>query len=259
MKKIIVAIIIATMLLSFATPIFADDGSGGVEVTVSVDSGGGDIGLGVGLDSGGGNIDVSINGEPLQGIVDTANQALFYSTVANGRGAWNGRDWYKAWYKNIKPYTDAINNQSGLLSMLTEASAKLIKGQGLSQGELGNINVALQSLSNIFDASQKVMNITISDLKTQDDKTWNQLMYGAETQISILQDVVDEQSNVMASMQSQLDTQKSALETVNSNYIDLLNYTDYLQRQYLYYFWILGGCVVVLFGLVVWALTRKRA
>lgn len=217
MKKI-VGLILAVAIMLFCAPMALaagpDDGSIDVGITVVTP---GDANVNVGIDAGG-NVNLNVGGIDLNGLNNQVNKL----SENDGSGSINTADWYRYFSKEMTPYTNFISGLGNTVSLLTEAEAKLISGQELSQAEIANIG------------------ILINELKTQDDKTWNQLMNGAEYHLSLMDTTV-------ATQEAQIENLQAQLDTAQANNTDLRNYTDYLQRQYLYYFWILGGACLVLF------------
>jgi len=253
MKKIIVAIIMATMLLSFAIPVFAGDPPD-TQVSVGVVTPG-NVDLVVGINAGG-NVDVTVDGVDLRQTAAMAQDAFT-------RGQQN-TDWLGTWiyYWKLSGLGVMVQNQLNDLNkvaiLLMDAQVQLSQGNKLTNEEVANISTQLDSVKTNTDTSLATINNALSDLKAQDDKTWNQLMNGAEYHLGLLQTTVDEQQQTIVSLQNQFDLQKAQLVVANANYVNLRNYTDYLQRQYLYYFWIMGGVVLAMVVYLV-ILTKRKA
>jgi uncharacterized protein YukE len=248
-----VAIVIGLILVSFAAPVFAQDPPD-TQVTVGVVTSG-DVDLDVDINAGG-DVDVTVDGVDLDATARMARIAYTNAKRNEGKGFVTYSEWYKYFYKEMKAYNQVLANMDSVLGVLADAEAKLMQGQDLTKSEIGAINEALVGLKLEVGGSLADINFAISDIKAQEEKTWNQLMYGAEAHIAILDTQLAEQQQVLTNLQA--DT-KAELDVANLNYVNLLNYTDYLQRQYLYYFWICGSGMVVLLGIVVGALLRKRS
>lgn len=251
MKRLMVAIVISLVLVSFATPVFAQ-GPPDTQVTVDVVTPG-NVDLDVGINAGG-DVDVTVDGVDLDATARMARIAYTNAKRNEGKGFVTYSEWYKYFYKEMKAYNQVLANMDNILGVLADAEAKLMQGQDLTKSEIGAINEALAGLKLEVGGSLADINFAINNIKAQEEKTWNQLMYGAETHIAVLDTQLAEQAQRIDSLQA--DT-KSALEVSDSNYLALANYIDYLQRQYLYYFWIIGGVIALLAGLLVWSLLRN--
>jgi hypothetical protein len=253
MKRLLVAIIVSLVLVSFTTPVFAQDPPD-TQVGVTVVTPG-DVDLDVGINAGG-DVDVTVDGVDLD---ETARMARFaYSDAKRneGKGFVTHIEWYNYWNKEMRPYAQALANMDSVLGILANAETKLMQGQDLTTAEIKAINRALADWKLEVGGSLVDVNFAISGIKAQEEKTWNQLMYGAEAHIANLDTQLAEQQQALTNLQA--DT-KAEQDIANLNYVNLLNYTDYLQRQYLYYFWICGGGMVVLLSIVLGALLRKRS
>lgn len=246
MKRLLVSIIVSLVLVSFATPVFAQDPPD-TQVGVTVVTPG-DVDLDVGINAGG-DVDVTVDGVDLDATARMARFAYTNAKRNEGKGFVTYSEWYTYFYKEMKVYNQVLANMDGILGVLADAEAKLVQGQDLTKSEIGAINEVLAGLKLEVGGS-------FADIKAQEEKTWNQLMYGAEAHIAILDTQLAEQQQTLTNLQT--DT-KAELDNANLNYVNLLNYTDYLQRQYLYYFWICGGGMVVLLSIVLGALLRKRS
>jgi hypothetical protein len=240
------------MLFTIAGSVFAGDPPD-TQVSVGVVTPG-DVDLNVNIDAGG-NVNAIVDGVDLHQTAAMASDAYI-------RGQQN-TDWLGTWvyYWKLSGMGNMVNSRlsqlEGFANLLTNASAKLIQGQELTSQEVSDINTQVGSLQTSTDASLADINTALVNLKAQDDKTWNQLMYGAETHIAMLDTRLVEQEQVIVNLQTETDLLKAQLDVANTNYTNLRNYTDYLQRQYLYYFWIMGIAIVAMLVLVI-ALRKRR-
>jgi len=259
--KLMVELSVVLLSLIFATPCFAvDPPDTTVDVSVTTP---GDVDLNVDINAGG-SVSATIGGIDLGQTNFMAQDA--YNAVhqpTNFMGDY-------VYYWNITGIGQRIESQiaqlQSVINLLANAQAMLIQNNQLTSvdisslsamllGATGNINATqheieyLQAETESFRISTSQI---LSQMQSQDDKTWNQLMYGAEAHLAILQGVVDQQAQTIANLQTELQSQqenmKATTDVLENNYLELRNYTDYLQRQYLYYFWIMGG---VLFAFVV--------
>jgi len=262
MKKISVAVISVLMLLGLcATPVFATDPPD-TEVDVTVVTPG-DVDLDVGINAGG-NVDVTVDGVDMKQTADTANHALGMARSLREGGGINTHDWYRYWSKEIAPYQELLNNMDSAIGIIANAEAMLIKGHELTKEEIASINEAVSiirdttaSLDTAVASLEAETSGSISALQARDDEIWEQLMYGAEAHIAILDAQLAVQEGEVSNLQSDLSLVKAQLETAGANNYALRNYVDYLQRQYMYYFWIIGGVLGLLSILLIVSLRRK--
>jgi len=253
MKRLYLIPILVMVLLLIATPVFAADPSG-MEVDVVVVAPG-DVDLDVGINAGG-DVDVTVDGVDFKQTAGTALAAYNRANEAYHRqdgGAINSADWYRYWNKEMAPIGDAINNINGVILLIADAEAKLIQGHELTTEELSSVQTMLASLDKVDEGMADAIgsldtktSVAFGSLQERDEVIWNQLMYGAEAHITILNELTAEQKTSISGLQVQVSNLTTKLETADTNNASLLNYTDYLQRQYLYYFWILGGVVILL-------------
>lgn len=260
MKKRVLAIFLVIVVsLLIATPCFATDPPDtDVDVTVVTI---GDVDLGVDIYAGG-SVSVVVGGYDMSQIASQISQtqnAFNQFKQTYGIGLVDIYTFGQHWDKKMQPYNGLINNMQSVLAILSEAQAKLIQGYQLTNGEVSSIRVALSSLSNTVKELGTMTNSLFEDLRQKDSDIYGQLISTIDL-LNKLQSIVDEK---VVSLQSKLDaqtvSQKSALETANSNITSLQNHIDYLNGRYLLYLSILGGCAVVLLGLVIWSLVRKHS
>ena len=251
MKRLLIAIVISLVLASFATPVFAQDPPD-TEVVVVVTTPG-DVDLDVGINAGG-DVDITVDGYDFDETARMAYQA-YMDSRATGEGSINTADWYNYFNKEMKVYNQVLAGMDNTLGILANAEAKLMQGQDLTAVEIRAVNSALADWKLEVGGSLADVDSAIASIKAQEEKTWNQLMYGAEAHIALL-------DGRLAETQQDLDA--LAIKTQNErdiadcNYTNLFNQTEYLRVQYLYYFWIMGGVIVVLAGLLGWSLLRSR-
>jgi hypothetical protein len=229
MKRIIIAVLLAIVCMSLnIAPILADDPPD-TEVEIGIGSPG-DVDVEIDINSGGSSM-VTIDGTSYPEAIDRAVSA------ATSGGAINSSDWWRYKAKYLDPLFaqlyGMLNESSGQLNISMKAIAKLIQ-------DTDNIT----KYNTIQDTK---MLEYISALQLQDDKTWNQLMYGAEAHIDILTDRTDNLASDLAELQEQSAYLQQQLDVSNGNMVLLSNHYDYAQKQYLYYLCILGGCCVALF------------
>ncbi len=251
-KLLLIPVLLIVFLLS-ATPIFADD----MEVDVTIVTPG-DIDLDVGINAGG-DVDITIDGVDFKDTAATAQEALAAATYMQPTDFMG--DWVQYWtITGLGSRVDAqIEELQGVVGLIANAEAKLIQGQALTGEEIAGINRALGHIKVANDASQKEINAAIEDGKAQNKVTWNQLMYGAEHDIVLIYGKIAEQETRIVELQERDSTLSAELEDANSNLIAVSNYTNYLQKQYLYYSWILGGAIVALAILLLVSHLRKRS
>ena len=256
MKKLLLIPVLLVVLLLSATPVFAGDPPPGTEVDVTVVTPG-DVDLDVGINAGG-DVDITIDG------------AKYPPDNSLSGGAWGQGDVLSWWGVESQYIQATFRQMQHTIDLLAVAGAKLISEQALTVEELEELDVALDEVANLVESTDASINAlqestetSIVALQSRDTEIWNQLMYGAEAHIVILEDRVDSQETEISELQSQtvaLSNDFSArLEASRVDYANLLNYVDYLQKQYLYYFWILGGVAVALaiIGLV-WVKIFRR-
>jgi len=242
-KLLLTLLLVVTMSIVWAVPAFAADPPGmDVDVTVITP---GDVDLDVAIVAGG-NVDVSIGGVDIRDAI-----------AAAGYHAPENRLWDYSYYWNLSGIGPRIEGQiaklGNLSTMLLDASAKLIEGHQFTRAEISYIQKSIDSLESetagLLTALQEADTDTatsLASLQERDEVIWNQLMYGAEYHISLLEVRATEQDTRIAELEAQASTLSAELNTAGTNFTALLNYTDYLQRQYLYYFWIIGGVMLVL-------------
>ncbi len=239
---------VVTMSILWAAPVFAADPPGmDVDVTVVTP---GDVDLDVGIIAGG-DVDITIDG------VDFKQTAAIAQSAYNAaHSPHNGLfDFTYYWHLSgiggqLSAQLSELRNMS---NVLLSAEAKLIEGSKFTGAEISIIRESVDSLESetagLFTALQEADTdtaATLASLQERDEEIWNQLMYGAEYHISLLEVRATAQDARIAGLEAQAETLSAELTVAESNFVTLLNYTDYLQRQYLYYFWIIGGVMLVL-------------
>ena len=259
-KKLLLIIpVILILSLLFASPAFAvDPPDTQVDVTVVTP---GDVGLNVDINAGG-DVTAIVDGVDLHQTAATAQSA---SAMAwDSWQKWVGADFmsdYVYYWKitGIGPMVEGrLAELEALAGLLTNAQAKVIQGYQLTNEEVASITVALKSVKENTGVSFNSINAAIGELKVQDDVTWNQLMFGAEAHIADLELRFQEQVQVISQMKADADYMRARAEVSDLNHANLLSYTDYLQRQYLNYFWVAGGVGLLLVACVIFLSLRKR-
>lgn len=203
----------------------------------------GDVDLDVGV-SAGGDVNVTVDGIDMKQTAAIAQEAF---NRANSPTNFFG-DYYLYWrITGIGPRIEGqIAELQALAGLLVNSQAKLINEQGSLTSENGKLLSKIESLGKSINSSIKELQNQNKELIAQDDKTWNQLMYGAEAHIAILNTQLDEQTQKIDSLQSEIEWLNNNITVVNSNHADLVKYTDYLRQQFLNYFYIMGGIILVL-------------
>ena len=262
MKRVFLVVISVLMLLVlYATPVCATDPPD-TEVDITVVTPG-DVDLDVEINAGG-DVDVTVDG------VDFKDRAAL-AQLAYNEATYNpptNHKWDYTYYWRITGIGPKIEGQIAELqqisSILLDANAKLIIATGQSSEEQGNLATRLVALSGETSESLNQLKVDTKSMQVRDDEIWNQLMYGAEAHITILdaqlttlEAQVSAQDSQVNSLQVELNSVKAQLETADANNFALRNYVDYLQRQYMYYFWIIGGVMGLLSILLVVSLRRK--
>lgn len=257
MKRItytlLAVLILAIMSITFATPVFADDPPG-VDVSIGIVTPG-NVDLDVGVDAGG-NVNVTVDGVDLQQTASIAWNA--YNKAFEPQNTMADYSYY--WkLTGIGPMVEGrLAALEGLSSLLMTAQAKLIQGYTLTNEEVTSINTNLDTLKMSTTGFSASVDAAISKLETQDEVTWNQLMYGAEYHLSLLQDTVDEQTKVITSLQDQLNSANAAINASDEKNTALAANVEYLRIQGVRYLLIGGSCIIVLLGLTIWSLARKH-
>ncbi len=254
-KRLLLIPLVMISSLLFAVPCFAGDPPD-TQVSVVVVTPG-DVDLGVGVTAGG-NVGVTIDGVGLGSIVMGAYNTYAANHPTGGRGAWDGIDWYRAWNKEIAPYKELLLQHNDLIGLLAEAEAKLIQKGDLTEEninsiskDISNLNGKLFIVESAMSASLADLGVTISELKNQDEVTWNQLMYGAEAHIAILDTQVIEQSQGITSLQDELVSLKAQNEVQGAYIAGFTVYVNTISEEHLLHLRILTGiCLVLFMGLV---------
>lgn len=257
MKRIIaIAFSVLMMLVLCANPVFAQDPPD-VDVDIAVVSQG-DVDLDVDIGAGG-NVDVTIDGVGL-------DEALAEASRDKSRPKNNHFMWDYMYYWQITGIGPMIEGQIAELQqiggLLLDANAKLITAMGQSTEGQENLAARLTALNDETNESlcqlKADAEFVTGALHTRDNKIWDQLMYGAEAHIAILDHQLATQETQISNLQANLISLEARMETANANNYALRNYIDYLQRQYLYYFWIIGGAMILLSILLLASYRRNR-
>lgn len=218
----------------------------------------GDVDLDIDINAGG-DVDVTIDGVGLDEALAEASRDK--SSPENNHFMWD-----YTYYWRITGIGDRIEGQIAELQqisgLLLDANAKLILLSGQSTEKQRNLATRLAELNSETDESlcqlKADADSVVESLQTRDDEIWNQLMYGAEAHIAILDAQLVVQESQISSLQAESALLKAQIETADTNNYALRNYVDYLQRQYLYYFWIIGGVMVLLSVLLFTLHLRNR-
>lgn len=258
MKKIrLSTMVIALMVLLLVPSVASAQDPPDIDVDIGVVSSG-DVDLDVDINAGG-DVDVTIDGVGLE-------EALAEASRDKSRPENNHFMWDYTYYWRITGIGDRIEGQIAELQqisgLLLDANAKLIMAMGQSAEEQENLAVRLTDLNNETNESlcqlEADAEFVTEALHTRDNKIWNQLMYGAEAHIAMLDAQVAVQESQISNLQTSLIAVEAQMETANANNYALRSYVDYLQRQYLYYFWIIGGAMALLSVLLLTLHLRNR-
>lgn len=256
MKRIIVAIVLGVLLLSFATPVLAGDPPD-TQVQVSVSTPG-DVDVDVDINAGG-DVDITVDGVDLKETAGTAQAA--YNKAFAPKPAPNGM-WEYTYYwdrTGLKAFIEGrITALETTANILANSQVKLIEQTSTNLYNIEEVSSGLKTTTSSLSKITSELKSSVKLLQEQDEITWNQLMYGAEAHLAILNTTVEEQATTISNLQTKLNETDSTIEVVSNNNLILRNYVDYLQRQYLYYFWILGGACLILLIISVYALVRTR-
>jgi len=262
MKKVFLVVISMLILMILcASPVSATDPPD-TEVDVTVVTPG-DVDLDVGINAGG-DVDVTVDGVDFKGTASLAQAA--YNQATYNPPTNHMWDYTYYWYRTglgerIEGQIAELQQISGIL---LDANAKLIIATGQSaegQEGLATRLTALSSETNEslsqLKADAELLRADAQSMKARDDEIWSQLMYGAEAHIAILDAQLTVQESKVSGLQAELTSVKAQLEVADANNYALRNYVDYLQRQYMYYFWIIGGVLGLLSILLIITLRRK--
>lgn len=255
MKKLLIAIMLALITLGIATPVLAQDP---MQVDVGVVTGG-DVNVGVNVNAGG-SVNVDVNGVDLQDTASTAQSAYDKAFAPTD----HLNDFSIYWrVSGIGAQVEGqIAQLQGIVQLLIGSQAKLIQENGGNKDTLTGLLADTQSLgTQLEQIASEVQSLQSedTDLKAQDDKTWNQLMNGAEAHLAILQSKTEDMAQQIADQNATISDLQSQLDAANSNYAVLYDYTVANQQQTDLYFLIGGGAGVVILGVALWALLRQRS
>jgi hypothetical protein len=256
MKKIIIAIVLVISLSCIATPVFADDPTTTVDVVVVTPS---DVDLDVDINAGG-DVDITVDGYDIDEMatqIDNTQNSLqqFRGSLSSGAMFVDASNFGRFWDKKMSAYTGFLNDMDYAIGMLAEAQAKLIQGYTLNRDELTNLGVAIVSISDTMKALDATTSGTFNELRQRDDEIWNQLMYGAEYHLALLDTTVQEQIARINTLEAENADLKSQAEVNRKAHNELLEYVSQLRQQGI---WIgAGGGLLLLVG-VIWSLARKR-
>lgn len=260
MKKFIILPIILLAILFTAAPALADDPPD-MDVDIGV-SAPGDVDMDVDIDAGG-DVDLTVDGYDLDEVAYQANEAFNRnpdSITGPGLGDLTA-DWYSRWYKEIGPYHEAITKHSEILALLSEAQARLISEQTLTDEEIADIIKEL-------DILKVLLQDAVETSQETDEEIQHQLIYGAETHIAANQIAINQLRS--GALESGLDADSlrnrvSALEKYTMSDIEYgawlasqvkrLNKQDERFEWYLVLTWI----VLALFFITVPIILKKVA
>jgi len=264
-KKIFIVIPLAIiLLLLFVTPVFAGDPlDTDTQVTVEVVTLG-NVDLDVGVNAGG-DVSVVVDGYDIDAMAAQVDAAQSYLTTLRqspGMNVVTDVNFGVLWDKKMAAYAGFLNDMDYAIGMLAEAQAKLIQGYTLNRDELTNLGVAIVSISDTMKALDATTSGTFNELRQRDDEIWNQLMYGAEAHILLLQEAIAKQANLIEQQKRQLDSLNGQLvyltdyqNTQNDWSFNEIIKVDKTINQILY---IGGGCILVSLSLIIYLLISRR-
>jgi len=229
MKRLIMAIAIGILSLSFSMPVLAADPTTTINIGVSTPD---SVNLGVDINAGG-NVNVVVDGTDLNKALDGIDSRLgggggSSGTYPGDRSYIAKWDWYHLWNIEIAPYKEQMIAQDKFLNMLAEAQVKLIQGQDLTKSDIAEIRAAL------------------SDLKVQDTKlqeqltsTINELSASTDSKIAL-------QSQRIDTMQNEITALKTGLDSTDRTCTLLIEYNDAQDKRMTLTTWIMGITVLIL-------------
>jgi len=248
MKRLgIITSIVIIFLATLTTPVLADDPPD-MDVDIGIATPG-DANVDIDVQAGG-DLNVSVNGEGLatdQMVQDAYQNAINAIRNATSGGAINSHDWWRYKSKYLDPMFSELYQNAGItndqLAATMGAVAKLIQETQSSavidneqSAEIASISVGLVDTTARFDT-------TVGELKAQDDKTWNQLMYGAEYHLSLLD---ARESDDVNRLENYDDYLREGIDIAYQNHQSLNEYAVTVGVQYLLYIRVLAGLVALL-------------
>jgi hypothetical protein len=274
-KSILTAMVIGVITSLVATPVFADDPPD-LEVDVNVVTPG-DAGLNVDIDAGG-DVDVTVDGVDFKDTAATAQAAydkVFTHIITpwpsmsinEYKYLWNASGLNSSVSSSVNVLQSQLYELQNISSLLAEAEArliseqgKLIAGQELNEEEIAEINTVLSSLDDAFNSSNADISFNIKGLQDREKIIWNQLMYGAEYHISLLDEELTTQGALITSLQEQVDTLTSEVDAINADYLAFMDDTEEVQERHLYHLYATGAAIVLLaIALVlVWVSLKRK-
>ena len=248
MKRLLLLPIVILVMCLSATPVLAADPPD-MDVDIDVYTPG-DANVDISAQAGG-DLNVSVNGEGLATdtmVQDAYNSALAAVRNATSGGAINSHDWWRYKSKYLDPlFADLFQNANVTneqLSTTMNAVAHLIAVSEVTAEVNSEQDERISGIGSDLEDTKA----TMDKLKAQDEKTWDQLMNGAEYHLSLLD--VREAEDV-ARLEADNAQLREDLNDVSQNHQALSDYLGFVSSQYLYYIWILSGASVVLLLLVV--------
>jgi hypothetical protein len=263
MKRLLLIIPVIILLLAMVSPALADDPpDGDVNVDIGISTGG-DANVDVDVNAGG-DANINVNGNNLNDLATNQDvQDSLYGLPGTGtssRGCIDTQDWWRYYYQYLVPVFSQLkalsDNNTVNLDLAMSAIVKLIGSDNLTRADIETIKGGLEFISRAVNNNDKLR-------VDADTALWNQLMYGAEAHLSILQAKVDGQGGELEDLQvradelqSEVDALKGELAQVRSDHANLVGYIEFLKTRYLLF----GGIAVAFSVLVsvVLVFTRKR-
>ena len=220
MKKLCSAIILSILsIVIFPAVVYAGDPPN-TDVDVAVTSGG-DVDVGVTV-TGGGNSNVTVDGISIKGALTNVIAV---------------QDFYTLYNKEMKPTLQTVEDSRKMIEILIAASAKLIADQ---------------------------QNASASDVKNA--KSTQEALVAVRNNLDITEEQIIALDKVLVALSARLDAYEKQIDVLSTEVANIPapapavapGVVEHLRAQYLLYFWILGGCVVLLLGLSIWALLKKQ-
>lgn len=258
-KKLLIIPILLLMPLLYASPVLADDPPD-TEVDIVVVTPG-NLDVDMELDSGG-DVDITIDGVDFQDTAQTAASAyagMFNMSNMLAGGAMSSVDWWRYYHRYLEPQLEGMGNAIGYnnqnLNLVADAVSSLVKQGNLTNTELSDIGNTLVSLG-------RQIELEAERRDAQDSITWNQLMYGAEYHLSLLD---NDFQNLKSALDVRKDNTDESLRVAHSNNKALYEYVTKIQAdnhrmetQYTYYFLATGVIFAVLIALIIWLAVAKQ-
>jgi len=250
MKKTIVAIAIALLMLMATTPALAGDPPD-TDVDVTVVSPG-DVDLDVDIVAGG-DVNVTVDGYDMDAM---ASQISSLYAGLSGLSYQITNDWYRLFGKEMASYDQLLVDINNTLEMLSAAEAMLIEGQRLTTAELTTLNQALKSLVDDINSRDTEVSGELLEIRGLIEGIQRQI----QDHLSLLDGAVLEHEATLIRLQQRVNSLSDELSAVGTEILTLRSENSQIQERYSYYFYGLGGAVIILTlaVIVTWILRKGR-